>query len=432
MTIDAAARLAAGRPSVANTQTYVSACQALGYQHPDLTAHRAQILEWFGGEDGLDLAVLDADCALLRVAAAAADEAVSISRDGVAALAAGWIGESGAAATAFIERHCASGVTVAAALRAAAQACDVLRDDVGRLVEEKVRAAVTIDDRHAGDRPAWLAAAAAVTGGHAEQTEAVEIVTHQITPYVDADIRTDWLTAMRSATASVTAAYEDALRQLNAFPPTHFDIPGPWGPESAAVALPAALPLAAPTVPAATAPVVPPDSAPVLPAPPATDTAPAQPLPPAPPPEPAALPGPVGTAPAGMPTMPDVGGGLSGLAGQLADAFGGLSDGMPEAALDEDPPELDDPALDSEADEDHPEPEEADGPEEASAEEDPVTAETPADVEQPAGESPAPEAVPTETEPPPPEPGPPPPAVEQSDERTPCEIAADELPQVGQ
>ena len=62
MTVDVAARLAAGRPSVSNTQAYVSACHAVGYQHPDLTAHGAQILEWYGGEDGLDLDALDADC----------------------------------------------------------------------------------------------------------------------------------------------------------------------------------------------------------------------------------------------------------------------------------------------------------------------------------------------------------------------------------
>ena len=42
---DVAARLAEGRQAVEHTQTYVSACQALGYQQPDLTAHASQVQE---------------------------------------------------------------------------------------------------------------------------------------------------------------------------------------------------------------------------------------------------------------------------------------------------------------------------------------------------------------------------------------------------
>ena len=67
MTFDVAACLDQARPSVSHTQTYVSACHTLGYQHPDLTANGAQVLEWYGAEDGLDLAVLDADCVRLRL-----------------------------------------------------------------------------------------------------------------------------------------------------------------------------------------------------------------------------------------------------------------------------------------------------------------------------------------------------------------------------
>ena len=62
MTLDVASRLAAGRPSIANTATYVTACHAVGYQHPDLTAHAAQIFEWYGADDCVDLSALDADC----------------------------------------------------------------------------------------------------------------------------------------------------------------------------------------------------------------------------------------------------------------------------------------------------------------------------------------------------------------------------------
>ncbi|WP_445168971.1 hypothetical protein ACTXG7_06415 [Mycolicibacterium sp. Dal123E01] len=438
MTVDVAARLAAGRPSVSNTQAYVSACHAVGYQHPDLTAHGAQITEWYCGEEGLDLHMLDADCALLRAAAVAADEAAHVACDGQAALSSAWQGESGTVATDFVERHCASALAVAEALHAAAEACEVLRDTLGRLVDEKVDAAVAVDDRRVGERSAWLAAAATVTGGGAARDQAVEIVTHQITPYVDADVRTEWLTAMRSTTASVAAAYYDALVRVNGAPPAYFAVPGQWGTPPVASSV-AASPAVA-TVPAAAAPIV---SAPELPpvgdptpvtAPPASpsDTTAAQPLPSTPLPE--ASGGLGAAAPAGMPALPDAAGGLSGIAGQIADALGGLFDGLPDSG-GSDLPELDDPA---EADDAEDKTEDEDEDVEPTVEEDvpeevPVEQDTAVDDEQPTDEP----AV-TETAPPVPEPEPAPLAAESPeppevpDEQTPCEIAADELAQVGQ
>ncbi len=46
---DVAARLAEGQPAVEHTQTYVQACQELGYQHPDLTGGHAssQVGGWY-------------------------------------------------------------------------------------------------------------------------------------------------------------------------------------------------------------------------------------------------------------------------------------------------------------------------------------------------------------------------------------------------
>ena len=70
--LDVAARLAEGRPAVDNIGDYVWACHLLGYQNPDLTLHAAQVRDWYGSEDGLDLRVLDGDCAALQAAAAAA------------------------------------------------------------------------------------------------------------------------------------------------------------------------------------------------------------------------------------------------------------------------------------------------------------------------------------------------------------------------
>jgi hypothetical protein len=409
-----------------------------GYQHPDLTAHGAQILEWYAGEDGLDLHALDADCALLRAAAAAADQALRQARDGHAVVSAEWQGESGSAAVDFIERHCAAAAVVAGALDAAAEACEVLRDGLGRLVDEKVGAAVSIDDRRAGERPAWLAGAAAVTGGGAARNEAVDVVTQQITPYVDADIRTDWLTAMRSATASVAAAYQDAVRQLNTVPAAYFEVPGQLGalpvvPQVAASAAPQAGP-AVQTVPAAPPP---PLAGYPAPAPPAPDIAAAQPLPPQSLAEPQARPGFDSAAAPGIPGMPDVGGDRSGLVGRIADALGGLFNGMPDTPVAEDPPALD-PL--TEQDPDQPEPA-AESTEEAVPEEVPVVDDTTDGAALPVDEPTVAAAecpeVGSAPPPPPPEPVPepapdPPPPAEQPEEQTPCEIAADELAQVGQ
>ncbi|WP_179469385.1 hypothetical protein [Mycolicibacterium vinylchloridicum] len=433
MTVDVAARLAEGRPSVSDTQVYVSACHAVGYQHPDLTAHGSQVVEWYCSEDGLDLRALDADCAALRTAAATADEAVRLGHDGQAMLSAAWQGESGSVAADFLDRHCATGAAVARALHAAVAACETLRDGLGRLIDEKVSAAMSIDGRRAGERPAWLAAAATVTSGGAARDEAVEVVTAQITPYVDADIRTEWVAAMRSTTASVTAAYDDAIRQLSSSPAVHFDVPGQFGgpPIPAPPAVPsAAAPAAVATVPAA-----------AMPAPSATLPPPvAEPLP-APAPEP--LPPPMGTgsaqpvppaeSPAGMAAMPDAAGGLSGLVGQIADLLGGLFDGLPDTAVNDDVPGFDDPV---EQDEDTPDDDVVDpDTEEDVPEEIPVAEEAAAEEPQPVEEPPV-----AAVAPPPPEPEPlaaeqpeqPEQPDEQPDEQTPCEIAADELAQVGQ
>lgn len=448
MTLDVSARLAEGRSSATNTQIYVSACHALGYRHPDLTAHGAQVLEWYGGEDGLDLHVLDADCAALRAASAAADEAVRVTRDGITALAAEWHGESGSAAVDFIERQCADGIAVAGALRAAADICEVLRDCLWRRVDEKAAAAVSIDDRRAGERPAWLAAAGAVTSGGAAQTEAGEVVTRQITPYVDTDIRTEWLTAMRSATASVSAAYEDAVRQLNAWPVAHFDVPGGWS-VPLAVAAPASPEAAGHTAPAAAVPMLATSGADPMPAVPAPvpDSAGAHALPPQPPTptspppsaEPPPQPGLPAPAPAGMPTAPDVGGGLSGLVSQIADALGGLADGTPDAPAD-DPSQIEDPVGHDEHQPAGDDQQSDTGTQDDGVPDDDPAPATTTDGEIPVADEPPaadPETVeaappidsPAPQQPPPP---PPPPSAEDPDEQTPCEIAADELPQVGQ
>ena len=68
--LDVAGRLAEGQPAVEHTQTYVRACQVLGYHDPELTSRPTQISDWYDSEEGLNLRALDGDCAQLRAAAA--------------------------------------------------------------------------------------------------------------------------------------------------------------------------------------------------------------------------------------------------------------------------------------------------------------------------------------------------------------------------
>lgn len=455
MSYDVAGQLDRGRPAVADTQTYVTACHAVGYAHPDLTAHPAQVLEWYGTEDGLDLDALDADCVALRTMADAANQALRLERAGLRSMESAWQGESHSAAASFIDSHCQAGEAVLGALRAAADACAALRDTVLGLVDDKVRAATAIDDRRAGERPAWLAAAQVLTTGAAGRDQAAEIVVHQITPYVDTDIRTEWVTAMRAVTAHAQSAYLDAIGRVTACGTEHFAVPGRLGPvfvrsgpplagPAASVATPAAAPAevapppAPPPSPAVEVPLAPPVPA-AQDAMPTAQPAVPQSLPPAATMDPAGLGGAVPAA--GLPA-------LSGLGG-LGDALGNLlPDGtdtaaaprLPEAASDlEDPADdsPEDPALqddspgetsdqrdDAEQDDTGTEDAPEDTPTGDRETEDTEDTQTPDPATgDPVAEQPEP---PVEVSPTPDPQAPP------ADKPTPCEIAADELPQVGQ
>ena len=224
-----AARLAEGRPAVEHTQTYVQACHVLGYQHPDLTAHGSQVLDWYETETGLDLRVLDDDSAELRAALNTIDEALWLQRAQITEIAAAWTGSGADSATRFLQRHCDIAAEVAAQVRAAAEGYAALRDKLWQLVDGKAATAVAIDDRRLGERSAWLAAAHTVTAGAGDRS-AEELVRQQVTPYVDNDIRVDWLTAMRSTAASVEASYDAAVEALSAAREVCFEIPGELGP----------------------------------------------------------------------------------------------------------------------------------------------------------------------------------------------------------
>jgi len=480
--LDVTARLADGSPAAERLQTYVRACHQLGYHNADLTTHFAQIRDWYGSEAGLDLMVLDDDCAELRSAAAAVGEAAQIQRTQLGDLTAAWGGAGAEAAAGFLQRHCDSADAVAVAVRDAADTGAALRDDLWRLVDDKVSATVVIDDRSEVQRPAWLAASQTVFSGMADRSAAVEIVEQQVKPFVDNDIRVDWMAVMQKVRMSVAQAYADAVNRLTSLPPARFELPGDFGPryppppvagEGPAVGgrLPVQpMPVAAATPAAATAPSWPIDALPDV----------FGPMPPEVP-----LAGPAGldaAAPDGLPTgasplgaspglagIPDVASGIGGLAGQIADAVGGLSSGSGMAG----PPMLDDllggdPAFDdmraddplsndpfrealaaddegAETEDDLSADADSQGDDQADDQADvadndcgtladgPVlpVGEAPAASAPGLAEAPAPLPGPPVTAPPPPTVPQPPPSAEATGS-TPCEIAADELPQAGQ
>jgi hypothetical protein len=441
---DVSARLAEGRPAVQHTQTYVDACHQLGYQQPDLTAHASQVWDWYDTEAGLDLRVLDDDVGALRAAVNAIEEALWMQRTQVTELAAAWRGSGADTAMRFLQRHCDVAAEVAAHVGAAAERYAALRDGVWRAVDGKVANAVAIDERRTAERSTWLAACHSVTAGTGEGSTAEEVIRQQVKPYVDNDVRNDWLAAMGSASASVAASYDEAIHALASRSEVRFDVPGDFGPRwPPAVEQPPvteappimALPAEpAPTMPAAAPAIRPPTS--TEPQEFSTDV----------PGDAASMPtglaAPLGDA-SGLSTgagnlggLGGIAGGLGGVVGSIVDSIGGilgslaggLGDGSGSGdALTDDPLDLDDADKQEDADtDDTAEPVSID---DAAAAEQPVdtVAENPpttsGSVAEPVGQ---------QLDAPPPADQPTPAAAPQTDGSTPCEIAEDELPQAGQ
>jgi hypothetical protein len=449
---DVDARLSAGRSAVADFAEYVRACEQLGYSYPEL----AGLSERYAAEEGLDLVALDGDVTALAALASRADEAVRQQADLTTTLTGSWVGSGAAAALDFLRRHQQGAATVAAALHEAAGTLGGLRDELWRAIDVKVDTTQAIDARAVGRRAAWLAASRTVATGTGDRSVASELIEQQVKPFVDNDIRSEWLTAMRTGTASVVAAYDAAVARLRAAPQAIFEVPGQLGPEWVApVDQPGPSPspgAAAPSSPGgAGAGVVPaalamPAAAPAAMPAPQTSFAPE---PPPAPPVPAAAGAPIGGLGGGAPGLGGMG--LSGIGQQLSDLIGGLvgasADAAPELP-DVDPPDLreadgfdgsddEDPADDEASEEDQEgEDEEGEDPEGEDPEigdDEPTDAAVESAADEPEGptEPPPPQQAPT---PVPAEPGPPvPPAdvVPPPEQKTPCELAADELPQVG-
>ncbi len=433
-TLDVAARLAEGRPAVDNVGDYVWACHLLGYQNQDLTLHAAQVRDWYSSEDGLDLRALDADRAALDSAAAATENARQLQEQQLGALAGAWRGRGGDASHEFLLRHGEASAAAATALRDAVDALAALRDDLWHAVDEKVASAVAIDDRRQVERSDWLAATQTVTTGAGDRAVASELIDQQVKPFVDNDIRSDWVTAMQTAMATVAAAFDAATATLTAEAGSLFEVPGDLGPSSTplpSIGSPGEVtntaPAAWPSPATAAAPAVSPMAAPP-PAFPAAPELPAAPMPAAP--LPATAPA-TAAAPA-MPTTPSLGdlgsglpgaaGGLAGLGSQLAEAIGPLlnrpDETLPDPPDQKEEPEDGEPTLEDEAAEETSDLAETDEP---AIEPDDVCA-----------EEPAPTPPPAPMPPPPPQPiVDPPPSPEPLSAESPCEIAADELPQAG-
>ncbi|MDZ4266208.1 MAG: hypothetical protein U1D00_11015, partial [Mycobacterium sp.] len=257
---DVSSRLAEGRPAVDNVAQYVWACRLLGYQHPDLTRNAVQVRDWYGSENGMDLRALADDCAALEAAARSAQEALAVQDRQFAVLSGGWLGEGGQASQDFLRRHGDASAAASAPVRTAAEALRALRDDLWGAVDAKVASVVAIEARTEAHRADWLAAAQTVTTGSGDRAAAAELVDHSVKPFVDSSIRTEWLSSMHTAMASVADAYQRAAAEIAAERHPVFDVPGDLGPtwspspvpgceERIPPAVPAAL--AAPAAPAA-------------------------------------------------------------------------------------------------------------------------------------------------------------------------------------
>jgi hypothetical protein len=498
--LDIEGRLAEGRPAVDDLQAYVAACQARGYQHPDLTLHSAQVRDWYGTEDGLDLRLLDGDCVQLQAAGRLVDDALRSARAQADALAVAWAGRGGDAAAEFVRRHCQAAAVVADEVHGTAEAMARLRDELWGIVDRKVAATVSIDDRSRLQRPGWLAAARTVSAGAGSATGADDVVDTELKPFVDNDIRGDWLTSMRTAIGTVTQAYRAAQEAIGARVGVRFEVPGDLGPPAgspAAGTIPAAAPAPLPAAVLPAAAAAPLAAAPARPRPgsplddlwpghlsdvgPVDDFTATQPNP-APPPAPTSVPPSLPPAPAvpsanpldgwGSPgSVPalggtpaeSTGGGIAGLPGGLADLLGGLLGGSGDSSTDPlPPPDLDGGPIDNDAPDDPAQADEKadDSDENAAGPDDPVESgcqqtgdSGPSPTEEQVAAAPPPAAPPPEQPPPSaeadakPAPGPVTPteaaaptetpvagplAAETPAAETPCEIAADELPQAGE
>ncbi len=199
---------------------YAAACRVVG--RGGITADEIRGLA--AREDGIALGALEVDGAALAAGAAAAEEALSAQRNAAGMLAAAWRGRSASAATDLLERQCAAAAGVVATLVEAGEVVQALRGRLARLLEAREEAGVRIVDRRAGEHPRWLAWSRAVLAGTADPATA-EAVAAQVGPYVEIDVAGDWVAAMTAVTDAVAAAYREAVTTLADRSAARFAIP---------------------------------------------------------------------------------------------------------------------------------------------------------------------------------------------------------------
>lgn len=390
---DVTARLAQGLPAVDNAGEYAAACRSLGFAGPS----DAALADWYGTEEGMDLAALQSDSETLAAVATAAREAADRQAALRARLGGAWAGAGGAAAQEVLAGQDAGATQTCAALAEAAAATARLREELWAAVDAKVAAALAVDDRPAGARAAWLEAARTVTTGAGDVPAASELVDQQVRPFVDRDVATDLVAEMRSSFDRVTAAFDAAVARIEAQPAV--------GGASGAPELGAGAGSGVPPLP---------------------DLG-------------AAVPSLGGMS--GPGSMSGLSGlsGLSGMVPQLADLIGSIAgaDGTqpPDLGLPEDPtsvdPEPEDP--DPEREPEDPEDPKTEDPKDPKAEDEPTDDPEPEPGAEPGITEPEPvlppAPLPSEplAQPLPPTETP----AETPAEATACEIAADELPSIG-
>lgn len=483
---DVAGRLSEGDRALTVLDEYVAACRVLGLVSP------GPLTELYRAESGLDLDALAADARSLDAAVVVAQDASRLQGNGYRELTAQWSGTGGDAAGGFLRSLTVAAEDVVTHLQRSAQALTTLRDELWRAVDAKVDAVLRTEARAAGHRDQWSAASRAVLAGAGDMAAASEIVDQQVKPFILGAVSGDLMPALQDATDAVVAAYDSAIAAVT---PAGLSFPVPvvlspdWTaqapslpslPPAQAYHAAAAAPFGALGAAAGWTPSVPPVSAEPFATPSASPvpaepvTAPAASTPRAP--EPALGTAAATPAAAGLPGDLGSGSGIGGLGQQLTDAIGGalgsmaglvpggsglggldnIRDGLGDelgigADRTDSGPETDD-AADDDADD------EPDDSETEDADEVDAAKSDAADGEDVAGEAATSDAAdaeaaesgavdgpglpsqpPVPTPPPPvtdPVPTTPPlePVAAQPDPttKTPCEIAADELPNVGE
>ncbi len=162
--------------------------------------------------------------------ATATDSARRLQEEQTDALAGAWQGRGAEASRAFLARHAEASASAASAVRDAADALAALRDDLWHAVDAKVGVAVEIEGRRHTERAEWLAATRTVTTGAGDRAVASELVDQNVKPFVDNDIRAEWLAAMQKTMAAASAAFDDATSVLTGEPAMPFEVPGDLGP----------------------------------------------------------------------------------------------------------------------------------------------------------------------------------------------------------